>query len=147
MINFKTKMLFNISHNDKKTKKIINDLVGNPFGILKNFKLRGIGSPRLEILKASHDISIILNKTNVLKFANIELRPKGIIIGFQSQLEVFALVIPFYKLVIFKPGNSITFHIDQHFISIDTSKNTKKIMDFMHKIDEQKAKQSYEFIN
>jgi hypothetical protein len=140
-------MLFNISHNDKKTKKIINDLVGNPFGILENFKLKGIGSPRLNIIKTSQDIALILNKTNVLKFANIELRPKGIIIGFQSQLEVFALVIPFYKLVIFKPGNSITFHIDQHFISIDTSKNTKNIMAFMTKIDVQKAKQSYEFIN
>lgn len=147
MINFKTKMLFNISHNDKKTKKTINDLVGNPFGILENFKLKGIGSPRLNIIKASQDIALLLNKTNSIKYTNIELRPKGIIIGFQSQLEVFALVIPFYKLAIFKPGNSITFHIDQHFISIDTSKNTKRIMDFITKIEEQKAKQPYEFIN
>lgn len=140
-------MLFNISHNDKKIKKTINDLVGNPFGIIENFKLKGIGSPRLNIVKASQEIALILNKTNTLQYANIELRPKGIIIGFQSQLEVYALVIPFYKLVIFKPGNSITFHIDQYFISVDASKNTQKIMGFMHKIDEQKAKQSYEFIN
>ncbi len=140
-------MLFNISYNDKKTTKIINDLVGNPFGILENFKLKGIGSPRLNITKASQEIALILNKTNTLKYANIELRPKGIIIGFQSQLDVYALIIPFYKLVIFKPGNHITFHIDQHFISIDTSKNTKKIMEFMGKIEALKAKQTYEFIN
>lgn len=147
MINFKIKMLFNVSHNDKKTKKTINDLVGNPFGILENFKLRGIGSPRLNITKASQEIGLILNKTNALQYANIELRPKGIIIGFQSQLEVYALVIPFYKLVVFKPGNTITFHVDHHFISIDASKNSKKIMAFLKKIDEQKSKQSYEFIN
>ena len=140
-------MLFNVSHNDKKTKKTINDLVGNPFGILENFKLRGIGSPRLNITKASQEIGLILNKTNALQYANIELRPKGIIIGFQSQLEVYALVIPFYKLVVFKPGNTITFHVDHHFISIDASKNSKKIMAFLKKIDEQKSKQSYEFIN
>lgn len=147
MINFKIKMLFNVSHNDKKTKKTINDLVGNPFGILENFKLKGIGSPKLNIVKTSQEIGLILNKTNALQYANIELRPKGIIISFQSQLEVYALVIPFYKLVIFKPGNNITFHVDHHFISIDTSKNSKKIMAFLKKIDEQKSKQSYEFIN
>ena len=136
-------MLFNISHNDKKIKKTINDLVGNPFGIIENIKMKGTGSPRLPIVKASQEIGNILNKNNSIKYANIELRPKGIIIGFQSQLEVYALVIPFYKLVLFKPGNSITFHIDEHFISIDISKNTEKIMKFLKKIENLKLKQPY----
>lgn len=140
-------MLVNISHNDKKIKKTIADLVGKPFGILENLRLKGIGSPRVVILKASQEISSILNKNNSIKYANIELRPNGILIGFQSQLEVYALVIPFYKLVVFRPGNWITFHIDQHFISIDASKNSKKIRDFMTKIEDQRLKQPYEFIN
>jgi hypothetical protein len=140
-------MLFNISHNDKKIKKTIEESVGKPFGFIENINLKGIGSPKLIITKASQEIGLILNKNNALKFANIELRPNGIIIGFQSQLEVYALVIPFYKLVYFRPGNSITFHIDHHFISIDASKNIKKISAFMTKIENQKAKQPYEFIN
>ena len=140
-------MLFNISHNDPKIKKTINDLVGKPFGILENLKLKGIGSPKLMILKASQEIASILNRNNSTKFSNIELRPNGIIIGFQSQLEVYALVIPFYKLVVFRPGNWITFHIDHHFISVDASKNSQKIKEFMAKIENQKLKQPYEFIN
>lgn len=136
-------MLFNISHNDKKIKKTINDLVGNPFGIIENIKMKGTGSPRLPIVKASPEIGHILNKNNSIKYANIELRPKGIIMGFQSQLEVYALVIPFYKLVLFKPGNTITFHIDEHFIRIDISKNTEKIMKFLKKIENLKLKQPY----
>ncbi|WP_339889367.1 hypothetical protein [uncultured Flavobacterium sp.] len=140
-------MLFNISHNDKKTKKTIIDLVGKPFGILDNLRLKGIGSPRLLIVKASQEIGTIVNKNNATKYASIELRPNGILIGFQSQLEVYVLVIPFYKLVVFKPGNLITFHIDHHFISIDASKNSQKTRAFMAKIENQKLKQPYEFIN
>lgn len=140
-------MLFNISHNDKKTTQKINDLVGKSFSFLENIKLKGIGSPRLIITKSSSKIEAILHKNNAIKYANIELRPQGIIIGFQSQLEVYALVIPFYKLVIFKPGNSITFHVDAHFVSIDCSKNYSKIASFLAKVDSLKMKQDYEFIN
>ncbi len=136
-------MLFNISHNDKKIKEAINDLVGNSFGIIENIKMKGTGSPGMIIVKASQEIGAVLNKNNAIKYANIELRPNGIIIGFQSQLEVYALVIPFYKLVIFKPGNTMTFHIDHHFISIDISKKTDKFMKFLEKIENQKLKQTY----
>jgi hypothetical protein len=138
-------MLFNISHNDQKIKKTINDLVGSPFGIIENLKLKGIGSPKLIISKASSEIASILNQNNTINYSNIELRPNGIIIGFQSQLEVYALVIPYYKLVYFKPGSSITFHIDHHFVSFDCSKNGKKMQEFMLKIENQKAKSPYDY--
>ncbi len=119
-------MLYNISHNDKKIKKAIEESVGKPFGLIENIKLKGIGSPKLIITRASQEIGLIMNKNNSINFVNIELRPNGIIIGFQSQLEVYALVIPFYKLVYFRPGNSITFHIDHHYVSIDSSKIKRK---------------------
>ncbi|WP_338410647.1 hypothetical protein [uncultured Flavobacterium sp.] len=140
-------MLYNISHSNRKIKNTIDDSIGVPFNIIENIKLKGIGSPRVVITKASQQIAVILNKNNSINYANIELRPKGIIIGFQSQLEVYALAIPFYKLVIFKPGNSITFYIDHHFISIDLSKNEKRIVQFLSKIEYQKSKQFYENIN
>lgn len=125
----------------------INELVGKPFSLIENIRLKGIGSPRLNIIKSSAKITSILNRNNSTKFCSIELRPKGIIIGFQSQLEVYALVMPFYKLVVFKPGNSITFHIDEHFISVDCAKNYSKIASFLAKIDVLKAKLAFEFIN
>ena len=138
-------MLFNISHNDKKIKKTIEESVGKPFGLIENFKLKGTGSPKLIITKANAEISTILSKNNSINYSNIELRPNGIIIGFQSQLEVYALVIPFYKLVYFKPGSTITFHIDHHFISFDCSKNGKKMQEFIQKIESQKAKSPYDY--
>ena len=140
-------MLYNISYNNKKTIEIINKSVGKPFSLLENIKRKGIGSPRLIITKANKEIADILNKNNSIKYANIELRPNGIIIGFQSQLEVYALVIPFYKLVVFKPGDSITFHIDQYFVSFNFSSTDKKFAEFIKKIENQKLLQSYLQVN
>lgn len=140
-------MLVNTSYNDKKINNTINDLVGNPFGLMDNFKLNGIGSPRLDISKTSEEIATLLSYDNNRNSCNIELRPKGIIIRFRSLLESYSLVIPFYKLVIFKPGNSFTFHIDHHFISIDASSNQKKINAFIEKLNQLKAENSPTYID
>lgn len=140
-------MLVNTSYNDKKINNTINDLVGNPFGLMDNFKLNGIGSPRLDISKTSEEIGTLLSYDNNRNSCNIELRPKGIIIRFRSLLESYSLVIPFYKLVIFKPGNSFTFHIDHHFISIDASSNQKKINVFIEKLNQLKAENSPTYID
>lgn len=140
-------MLVNTSYNDKKINNTINDLVGNPFGLMDNFKLNGIGSPRLDISKTSEEIATLLSYDNNRNSCNIELRPKGIIIRFRSLLESYSLMIPFYKLVIFKPGNSFTFHIDHHFISIDASSNQKKINVFIEKLNQLKAENSPTYID
>ncbi|WP_333695433.1 hypothetical protein [Flavobacterium sp.] len=127
-------MLVNTSYNDKKTTSRINEILGRPFSILENFKLNGIGSPRLIIVKSSEQIHQLLSLDHNLNWCNIELRPKGIIIGFRSLLESYSLVIPYYKLVIYKPGNSYTFHIDQHYITVDNSIPNKKFSNFMEKL-------------
>lgn len=133
-------MLYNISYKDQKIEREINELVGKPFAIFDNIKKGGIGSPKLFITRCSSAIYDLLHVNNSVKFCNIELRPKGIIIGFQSRLDVYALVIPYYKLVLFKPGNSITFHVDHHYISVDYSKNTKNIESFIKKMEVEKLK-------
>lgn len=133
-------MLFNISYNDPKITKKINEMVGKPYSLIENLKKRGIGSPKLFITRCSVAIYDLLYVNESVKFCNIELRPNGIIIGFQSRLDVYALVIPYYKLVVFKPGNSVTFHVDQHYISIDCSKNSKKTYKFIEKMELEKTK-------
>lgn len=127
-------MLLNTTHNDKKIITQINDLVGKPYGLLDNFKLKGIGSPRLDIVKASNEIEKLLNRDNHRNYGNIELRPNGILFRFHTRLETYALVIPYYKLVIFKPGNSYTLHIDQHFVSFEALPTHKSIHRFVEKI-------------
>jgi hypothetical protein len=133
-------MLYNISYKDPKIEREINKLVGKPFSVLENIKKGGIGSPKLFITRCSSAIYDLLHVNNSVKFCNIELRPKGIIIGFQSRLDVYVLVIPYYKLVMFKPGNSITFHIDHHYISVDYSKNTKNLESYIKKLEAEKLK-------
>ena len=133
-------MLYNISYKDPKIEREINELVGKSYSLIENLKKGGIGSPKLFITRCSAAIYDLLHVNNTVKFCNIELRPKGIIIGFQSRLDVYALVIPYYKLVLFKPGNSITFHIDQHYISVDCSKNSKGVGKFVKKIELEKEK-------
>ncbi|RAR47152.1 hypothetical protein [Flavobacterium lacus] len=140
-------MLVNTSYNEKKINQAINDLVGNPFGLLDNIKLNGVGSPRLDITKTSEEIATLLSYDNNRNFCNIELRPNGIIIRFRSLLETFSLVIPFYKLVVFKPGNSVTLHMDHHFISIDAPPKNKSVNSFIEKINQFKANNSPTYID
>jgi hypothetical protein len=127
-------MLVNITYNDKKLEAEIMGLVGKPFGLIENIRLQGVGSPRLDIINCSQEIAELLSYDNNRNFCNIELRPKGIIIRFRSLLETFGLIIPYYKLVIFKPGNHISFHMDNHVISIEAQPNNKSIHVFMEKL-------------
>lgn len=140
-------MLANTSYNDKKINQTINELVGKPFSIIENIKRNGIGSPRLDILKTSEEIATLLSYDNNRNFCNIELRPRGIIIRFRSLLETFSLVIPYYKLVLFKPANSFTFHIDQHFISVDAPAKNKGVQRFMEKLNQLKTENSPTYID
>ena len=131
-------MLYNLTYNDPKITKQLNEAIGTPFSLFEKIKKGGIGSPKLFITRCSATIFELLQVNNSLKFCNIELRPKGILIGFQSRLDVYGLAIPYYKLVVFKPGTRITFHIDHHYISIDGSKNNKAITNFMAKLEREK---------
>lgn len=133
-------MLYNISYKDPKIESEINELVGKSYSLIENLKKGGIGSPKLFITRCSAAIYDLIHVNNTVKFCNIELRPNGIIIGFQSRLDVYALVIPYYKLVVFKPGNSVTFHIDHHYISVDCSKNSTGVQKFMNKLELEKEK-------
>jgi hypothetical protein len=138
----KKNMLYNLTYNDAKIIAAVNDLVGKPYGLIDNIKLNGIGSPRLDIEKASDEISTFLEYDNNRNFCNVELRPKGIIIRFRSLLETYGLIIPFYKLVLFKPGNSITFHMDHHFITVSAPPKNKSVLMFIEKLTLQKAQNS-----
>ena len=95
-------MLINISYNDPKQKQQIDDAVGQPFRLTERWKLGGIGSPKLEINSTSLEIHNLLVLDHNINSCNIELRPKGIILRFRSLLETYGLVIPYYKLKVYK---------------------------------------------
>ena len=140
-------MLVNTSYNEKIINDSIHELVGKPFGFIENIKQNGIGSPRLNIIKSSEEIATLLSYDNNRNFCNIELRPKGIIIRFRSLLETFSLVIPYNKLVLFKPANSFTIHMDHHFISIDAPPKNKSVNSFIEKLNNFKTDNSPTYID
>ena len=132
-------MLLNISYNSDKNQQLILSLVGKPYSILSLFKIGKIGSPRLQIISASKEISQLLSLDNNLNWCNIELRPKGIIFRFRSLLDTYGLIVPYYKLNLFKSDSrEYSFYFDT--IKIKVVAKTKNSIDFIKKILIQKNK-------
>ena len=101
----------------------------------------GIGSPKLSITAASTEIRNLLILDNNLNTCNIELRPKGIILRFRSLLETYALVIPYYKLTIYKGDLAIySVYRDHYFVKVRS--DTKAIQKFFKKLLDYKADNS-----
>ena len=133
-------MLLNISYNDPTVKRKIVKAVGRPFSLQQRWKLGGIGSQKLMINSASIDIHNLLILDNNLKSCNLELRPLGIIVYFRSLLETYGLIIPYYKLKIYKgKAKEYSLYIDQHYIKIFV--DSKKNHSFFKKVGSQKSLQ------
>ena len=131
-------MLRNVSYKNDKQQNEINEFVGKPFSLLERLKQKGIGLGKLIIIKASKEIENLLVLDQNINQCNIERRPNGIIIYFRVLLEPYALIIPYYKLVVFKVDSDIyTFHIDHRMIKIKV--NNKKNHEFIRNILNEKA--------
>ncbi|QWX82902.1 hypothetical protein H0I23_10565 [Cellulophaga sp. HaHaR_3_176] len=131
-------MLVNVSYNNKNITRKVDDAVGKPFTLKERWNMKGIGSPKLFITETSSEIWNLLILDNNTNSCNIEMRPKGIIVRFRSLLETFALVIPYYKLTIYK-GDFAVFSIykDHYFIKITS--DTKAIQKYIRKVLDYKA--------
>ncbi len=134
-------MLVNVSYNDKKVTEKVDEAVGKPFALKERWAMNGIGSPKLFITETSVEIRNLLILDNNTNSCNIEMRPKGIIVRFRSLLETFALVIPYYKLTVYKGDFAIySVHKDNHFIKVKS--DTKAIQKFFRKVLDYKADNS-----
>lgn len=129
-------MLLNISYNQPKIKEKIIAEVGPTFTLLERFKMGGTGSPKLHITSTSIDIHNLLVLDNNANICNIEMRPKGIIVMFRSLLETYALIIPYYKLNLYKGrAEEYSIYKDHSYIKIKAGeppihKYMMKIVDF-----------------
>ena len=131
-------MLKNLSYKDPQIEKQINSLVGKELSLMKKLKLKGTGSRKLYIKKCDNEIYDLLRNDYDLNVCNIEIRPKGIIIYIRSNLETYGLIIPYYKLVIFKVGDEeYTINADTNFLKIIVKNRSDH--GFMKKINSQKA--------
>ncbi|MDP2525453.1 hypothetical protein [Maribacter dokdonensis] len=131
-------MLLNVSYNNKAVTKKIEEEVGKPFTLKERWAMNGIGSPKLIITETSIEIRNLLILDSNRDVCNIEMRPNGIIIGFRSLLETYALIIPYYKLSIYKGQASVySIYRDQYFIKV--ASDTKAVQKFLKKIMDYKA--------
>ncbi len=128
-------MLVNNSYKDPELTKKVNNEVGKPFTLMQRIKLGGIGSPKLHITSSSIEIHNLLILDNSIKTCNIELRPKGILVGFGVRLETYLLVIPFYKLHLYKgKADEYSIYRDHYFLKFKAGKNDSAIHKYVKKI-------------
>ena len=131
-------MLLNVSYTDKKITEKVDAEVGKPFTLKERFAMGGIGSPKLHITETSLEIQNLLILDNNLNTCNIEMRPKGIIVRFRSLLETYGLVIPYYKLTIYKGDFAVySIYRDNYFIKVKS--DTKAIQKYFRKLLDYKA--------
>ena len=126
-------MIKNLSYNSKKINALLLELVGRPFSFIERLKLGGIGSNKLVIADASKEIVELLRLDNNVNYCNIEIRKNGLIIRFKSLLETYGLIIPYYKLIIYKGESNIySLYKDTNYIKFFV--DTKSTSLFMKKI-------------
>ncbi|MAO16013.1 hypothetical protein LDL77_04925 [Flagellimonas marinaquae] len=131
-------MLLNVSYNDKIITKKIDDAVGKPIPIKERFAMGGIGSPKLFVTEASIDIYNLLILDNSTNTCNVEIRPNGIIVRFRARLETYGLIIPYYKLNVYKGDIGIySIYMDHYFIKVKS--DTKAIQRFFRKLMDHRA--------
>lgn len=93
-------MIYDTSYANKETTRRINKSVGVPFSFKERWKLGGIGSKRMVIEDISDDYKRYLNAEHYQSFANIELRPSGILVHFRHKLQANTWVMPYTALYI-----------------------------------------------
>lgn len=133
-------MLLNVSHNYAEKKGIIDAEVGKPFNLAQRKELGKTIFPDLFITAASLDIYNLLVVNEQERSCSIEIRPKGIIISFRSKSDTFSLVIPNYKLKVYKgKAEEYSFYKDHHFIKIWASAVEPEIHKFIKNITKNRS--------
>ena len=136
-------MLLNVSYNNPEVKRKINAEVGEPFSLRERIKLGGIGIGHLVITESSVQIQNFLALDKYRNKCNIELRPNGILVGFRALLDSYALVIPYWKLNLYKGrAEEYSIYRDTYFIKIEAKAKDKKVHNFMKRILDEKSKQA-----
>ena len=125
--------LYNITYKNKETEKEINAEMGKPFGLIEKLRLGGIGSRRMIIENFSVDLKNLALKVSGIQYANIELRPNGVIIHINQGIYTHAWTIPYFRLSIFN-GDFFTVHGGGSHIQFNKEKSWKENKEFLQKI-------------
>jgi hypothetical protein len=137
-------MILETTYTIKEHKELINDLVGKPYGFFQTIKIKGIGSKRMIIDDASVNMKQYTNDIADTTYANIELRPIGVLIRINKGLRNFTWVIPFYQLVIYKT-DGVSIHAQGRYVHFKNSIALKENKNFIKKMLNAKLKYNSKF--
>ena len=126
-------MVFETTYSDKEITNSINNIVGKPYSFFQSLKMNGIGSKRMVVEQVSPNMQAYINTVSDITYANIELRPLGIIIRINKGLRNFTWTIPYYHLVIYKTNGS-SVHAQGKFIHFRNNKTFKENKGFFKKL-------------
>ena len=126
-------MIINSTYSDKTNEELINSIVGQRYSLLQNLKLRGIGSKRMMIAQVSPNLQTLVNLVADINYANIELRPDGILVLINKGLSNYTWVIPYYKLHVYKT-EGFSIHADGKFIQFKQNNLLKENRSFLQKM-------------
>ena len=125
--------LYNITYKNKDPEQDRTAEMGKPFGLIEKLKLGGIGSRRMIIENFSEDIKNLTLKVSGIQYANIELRPNGIIVHINQGIYTHAWTIPYFRLSVFN-GDFFTIHGGGSHIQFNKEKSWKENKEFLQKI-------------
>lgn len=137
-------MILNTTYTSKKNDEIISDLLGKSYSLWQSILMKGIGSKRMIIEEVSPNMTEYLNTDTDVNYANLELRPLGLLVKINKGLNKFTWVIPYYKLAIHR-SNASSIHAEGKFINFKPSINFKENKVFFDKLLNEKVKYEVQY--
>jgi len=127
-------MVINITYSDFETKATIEKLVGPPYSFIERIKMGGIGTSKLLILEATHEIHKLLCITHDSTYCHLECRKSGLIVGFQTKLKIYAWAIPYHHLTIYNNSGQLVIYGPKNSIKVKAPFNGSVDKKFIKKI-------------
>ncbi len=126
-------VIYDTTYQNKETEELINDCLGTSYGFFQAIKMGGVGSKRMMIEDVSYNIRNIINRTADVNYANIELRPNGILVMINKGLKNFTWAIPFRQLVVYKT-DGLSIHAQGKYIRFKNNNLFKENEKFLNKM-------------
>jgi len=126
-------MILNTTYTNKDNDATIDNLVGEPYSFFTKLRMKGIGSGRMIIDKVSPKLNRALLNGPDLNYANIELRPKGILVRITRRLDNFTWIIPYYQLYTYMT-NGLSIHGQGEFLHFRNDRFYKNNKEFIRKM-------------
>lgn len=132
-------MIVDLTYYNKELNAEIDSVIGEKFNLIERMKMKGIGSRRMIIENFSAEFKLVKSNFNDTQYANIELRPKGIIVHITKGINNYGWIIPFFRLSIFNTS-FLSIHSEGAYLNLNKLKSLRENKDFIRKLMVNKLK-------